>query len=136
MKPSVSAVIATIGRPSLMRAVQSAVDQTYPVDEIIVVAEADVQVSVPADDRIVLLISDGGGPARSRQMGIDAARGSVIALLDDDDVWSPTKLARQLAAADLIDGDHWIVSSRMLVLGPGARQRMWPRRLINPGESV
>ena len=36
-------------------------------------------------------------------MGIDAARGSVIALLDDDDVWSPTKLARQLAAADLID---------------------------------
>ena len=137
MKPSVSAVIATIGRPSLTRAVQSALDQTYPVDEIIVVAEADVQVSVPADDRIVLLrSSDGGGPARSRQLGIDAARGSVIALLDDDDVWSPTKLARQLAAADSVDGDHWIVSSRMLVLGPGARQRMWPRRLIKPGESV
>ena len=71
-----------------------------------------------------------------RQLGIDAARGSVIALLDDDDVWSPTKLARQLAAADSVDGDHWIVSSRMLVLGPGARQRMWPRRLIKPGESV
>ena len=123
MKPSVSAVIATIGRPSLTRAVQSALDQTYPVDEIIVVAEADVQVSVPADDRIVLLrSSDGGGPARSRQLGIDAARGSVIALLDDDDVWLPTKLARQLAAADSVDGDHWIVSSRMLVLGPGTRQ--------------
>jgi glycosyltransferase involved in cell wall biosynthesis len=137
MKPSVSAVIATIGRPSLTRAVQSALDQTYPVDEIIVVAEADVQVSVPADDRIVVLRScDGGGPARSRQKGIDVARGSVIALLDDDDVWSPTKLARQLAVADSLDGDHWIVSSRMLVLGPGARQRTWPRRLIKPGESV
>ncbi len=137
MKPTVSAVIATIGRPSLTHAVQSVLDQTYPVDEIIVVAEPDVQVSVPADDRIVLLkSSDDGGPARSRQLGIDAARGSVIALLDDDDVWSPTKLARQLAAADCVDGDHWIVSSRMLVLGPGARQRMWPRRLIKPGESV
>ena len=75
-------------------------------------------------------------PPASRQLGIDAASGSVIALLDDDDVWSPTKLARQLAAVDAADSDHWIVSSRMLVLGPGNRQRMWPRRLIEPGESV
>jgi glycosyltransferase involved in cell wall biosynthesis len=137
MKPSVSAVIATIGRPSLTRAVQSILDQTYPVDEIIVVAATGVQLPFPADDRIVVLTSnDCGGPARSRQLGIDAARGSVIALLDDDDVWSPTKLARQLAAADAVDGEHWIVSSRMLVLGPGTRQREWPRRLIKPGESV
>ncbi|MDH6196210.1 glycosyltransferase involved in cell wall biosynthesis [Mycobacterium frederiksbergense] len=137
MKPSVSAVIATIGRPSLSRAVQSALDQTYPVGEIIVVAEADTQVFLPADDRIVLLrSSDGGGAARSRQVGIDAAHGSIIALLDDDDVWQPTKLARQLAAAEAFDNDHWIVSSRMLVLGPGARQRIWPRRLIDPGELV
>ena len=89
MKPSVSAVIATIGRPSLTRAVQSVLDQTYPVDEIIVVADTDVADAVPADDRIVLLRSSvGGGPGRCRQLGIDAASGSVIALLDDDDDWS------------------------------------------------
>ncbi len=137
MKSSVSAVIATIGRPSLMQAVQSILDQTHSVDEIIVVAGPDVPTSVPSDDRIVLLRNrDGGGPARSRQLGIDAASGSVIALLDDDDVWSPTKLARQLAVAESVDTDHWIVSSRMLVQGPGSRQRRWPRRLIKPGESV
>jgi glycosyltransferase involved in cell wall biosynthesis len=137
MNQSVTAVIPTIGRPSLTRAVQSVLDQTYPVDEIIVVADADVQVSVPADDRIVLLRNGVSvGPARCRQLGIDAASGSVIALLDDDDVWSPSKLARQLAAVDAVDSDHWIVSSRMLVLGPGNRQRRWPRRLIEPGESV
>jgi hypothetical protein len=120
-----------------MRAVQSVLDQTHSVDEIIVVAAPDVRMSVPTDDRIVLLRSrDGVGPACSRQLGIDAASGSVIALLDDDDVWSPTKLARQLAAADALDTDHWIVSSRMLVQGPGSRQRTWPRRLIEPGESV
>ena len=101
------------------------------------VSAPDVQTSVPADNRIVLLRNrDGGGPARSRQLGIDAASGSVIALLDDDDVWSPTKLACQLAVAESVDTDHWIVSSRMLVQGPGNRQRMWPRRLIEPGESV
>ena len=47
-----------------------------------------------------------------------------------------TKLARQLAAVDSVDGDHWVMSSRMVVLGPGTRERMWPRRLIKPGESV
>ena len=48
-----------------MRAVQSVLDQTYPVDEIIVVADAGVQTSVPGDDRIVLLRNGvGGGPAR------------------------------------------------------------------------
>ena len=110
MTQSVTAVIPTIGRPSLTRAVQSVLDQTYPVDEIIVVADADVQVSVPADDRIVLLRNGVSvGPARCRQLGIDAASGSVIALLDDDDVWSPSKLARQLAAVDAVDSDHWIV---------------------------
>lgn len=137
MKQSVSAVIATKGRPSLMQAVQSVLDQTHAVDEIIVVAAPDVETPVPADDRIMLLCNDsGGGPAGSRQQGIDAARGSVIALLDDDDVWSPNKLARQLAVAESADTEHWIISSRMLVQGPGSRQRRWPRRLINPGDSV
>jgi glycosyltransferase involved in cell wall biosynthesis len=137
IKPSVSAVIATIGRPSLMQAVQSVLDQTHSVDEVILVVGRDAQICVPTDDRIVVLRNrDGGGPASSRQLGIDAASGSVIALCDDDDVWTPTKLARQLAAADALDTDHWIVSSRMLVQGPGSRQRMWPRRLIEPGESV
>lgn len=130
-------MIATMGRPSLMQAVQSVIDQTHSVHEIIVITDSDTQVSLPADDRIVLLRNrDGGGPARSRQLGIDAASGSVIALLDDDDVWSPTKLARQLAAADGVDTDNWIVSSRMLVKGPGSRQRRWPRRLIQPGQSI
>ena len=33
-------------------------------------------------------------------------------------------------------GTHWIASSRMAVLGPGTRRRTWPRRLIEPGESI
>lgn len=137
MKPSVSAVIATMGRPTLRAAVQSVLDQTYPVDEIIVVAAAGVQTILPADGRIRSLTSAvDGNPALSRQLGIEAARGTVIALLDDDDMWLPTKLASQLSVADSAEDDHWIVSSRMLVLGPGTRRRMWPRRLIEPGESV
>jgi glycosyltransferase involved in cell wall biosynthesis len=137
MSPTISAVIPSIGRPSLGRAVQSALNQTQPVAEIIVVADRDLAVPLPPDDRIVLLRTDfGSGPARCRQLGIDAARGTVIALLDDDDEWRPTKLARQLAAVDSLTDSHWIASSRMVVLGPGNRQRIWPRRLIQPRESI
>lgn len=137
MRPSISVVIATIGRRSLAYAVQSTLDQTYPVDEILVVAEPEAQVSVPDDNRIKILTAPPGhGPARSRQLGIDEARGTVIALLDDDDLWQPAKLARQLASVEDFDDDHWIVSSRMVVQGPGDRRRIWPRRLITPGEAV
>ena len=137
MTPIVSVVIPTIGRPSLRRAVQSVLDQTRPAAEIIVVADTDATVSLPPDDRIMLLRTGvGSGPARCRQLGIDAAGGSVIVLLDDDDEWHTTKLARQLDAVDSPAGTHWIASSRMSVLGPGARRRTWPRRVIEPGESI
>ena len=137
MTPIVSVVIPTLGRPSLGRAVLSVLDQTRPVAEVIVVADTAGPVPLPPDDRIVLLRTDfRRGPARCRQLGIDAARGSVIALLDDDDEWYSTKMERQLDVVDDKAGAHWIVSSRMAVLGPGARRRTWPRRLIEPGESI
>jgi glycosyltransferase involved in cell wall biosynthesis len=137
MMRTVSVVIPTLGRPSLRLAVQSVLDQVLPADEIIVVADTDGAVSMPVDDRIILLRSGiRSGAARCRQLGIDAASGTVIALLDDDDTWAPMKLARQLAIVENADDTSWIVSSRMAVVGPVARQRIWPRRLIRPGQPV
>ena len=133
---TVSVVIPTLGRPSLQRAVQSVLAQTVPVREIIVVADTAGPVTVPDDNRITLLHNTvGHGPGISRRVGIDAASGSVIALLDDDDEWQPTKLERQLAAVARA-GPHWIASCRMEALGPGARSRVWPRHLIGPRDSV
>jgi glycosyltransferase involved in cell wall biosynthesis len=137
MTPKVCVVIPTIGRPSVGRAVRSVLDQTLPVAEIIVVADTDRPVTVPSDDRIVLLRTGGGsGPARCRQNGIDAAHGTIIALLDDDDEWHATKLERQLGVTDSLTSAHWIASSRMDVVGPGDRRRIWPRTPIKAGESI
>jgi glycosyltransferase involved in cell wall biosynthesis len=137
MIPSVSVVIPTIGRPSLRRAVQSALDQTCPATELIIVADTDETLDFPSEDRIIVLKNTfRRGPGHCRQVGIDAARGSVIALLDDDDEWHPAKLERQLHAVRVEADDPWVVSARMRVLGPGSRQRVWPRRLITPGQSV
>jgi glycosyltransferase involved in cell wall biosynthesis len=40
------------------------------------------------------------GVARARNAGLEAARGSWVSFLDDDDLWAPQKLRRQLDAAD------------------------------------
>lgn len=137
MTQPVTAVIATLGRPSLLRAVRSALEQTRPVIELIVVVDGNHNVDLPPDDRITLLANPHPmGPGVSRQRGIDAARGDVIALLDDDDEWHPIKIDRQLKAVEGVGGTNWIASSRMTVVGPGDRQRVWPRRLIEPGQSV
>src|SRR5690242_4415614 len=73
MTRTVSVVIPTIGRPSLARAVQSVLDQTHRVAEIIVVADTDGPLCLPSDDRITLIRTEvASGAARSRQLGIDA----------------------------------------------------------------
>ena len=81
-----SVVIPTLGRASLYRAVQSALAQTEPVAQVVIVADTDRVMHHPADDRITLVRNSSPvGAAGSRQRGIDASTGSVIALLDDDD---------------------------------------------------
>jgi glycosyltransferase involved in cell wall biosynthesis len=133
---TVSVVIPTIGRTSLYRAVRSALTQSEPVAQVVIVADSDQPLHHPVDERITLVRNLSPiGAAFSRQRGIDAATGSVIALLDDDDEWHPDKLRRQLAAvADV--GPHWISSCRISAVGPGERRRVWPRRLIEPRENV
>lgn len=133
---TVSVVVPTVGRASLHRAVQSVLDQTEPVAEVIIVVDTDQPLSYPSDSRIILLRNDSClGPAASRQRGIDAATGTVIALLDDDDEWHPDKLHRQLGAVEGA-GPHWLSSCRIAAEGPGRRRRVWPRRLIRPTDSV
>lgn len=134
--PRVSVVIPTTGRDTLTRAVQSALDQSYPVAEIVVVADTDVQLRLPVEGRVVVVrTAPGGRSGQHRQRGIDAASGTVIALLDDDDEWHRDKLARQFRQVEAYAGARWVVASRVLVEGPGVR-RVWPRRLIDPHESV
>ncbi len=85
---------------TIHEAIRSALDQTVAPLEVIVIDDGST------DDTATLIRSFGdpvryfrtpqGGPARARNLGVREARGTHIAFLDADDVWLPTKLARQL----------------------------------------
>lgn len=49
------------------------------------------------DHRIRLIGQDNGGVAAARNRGIAESRSDLIAPIDADDLWHPTKIARQLA---------------------------------------
>ena len=50
------------------------------------------------DERVKILTNaENMGAARSRNRGVSAARGKYIAFLDSDDLWTPGKLAAQVA---------------------------------------
>jgi glycosyltransferase involved in cell wall biosynthesis len=103
-EPTVSTIIPTFaGAATVARAVASALDQTYPRQELIVVDDgspdgaAIAAALAPFGDRLRLLRKPNGGVASARNLGMAHARGSLFAFLDDDDTWMPDKLERQIA---------------------------------------
>src|ERR1700722_9840673 len=102
--PLITVVIPTRGRADLVvRAVRSAVGQTYPNVEVVVVVDgpdANTKETLEALEeqalRVISLTANVGG-SEARNIGVREARGSWIAMLDDDDQWLPEKLAKQMA---------------------------------------
>jgi GT2 family glycosyltransferase len=105
--PSVRVVIATRGRPELLRsAVRSILAQDYPgeITVTIVFDQTAVEplddVDIPTTGRHVRTVPNTRTPglAGARNTGIQAATGELIAFCDDDDEWLPTKLRTQIEA--------------------------------------
>ena len=102
--PLVSVVIPAYNAVRTLRAtVQSVLTQTVQDFEIIIVNDGSkddtfklAQELSANDARITALTKPNGGVSSTRNMGIRAARGKYVALLDADDLWIPHKLERQL----------------------------------------
>lgn len=140
--PLVSAVIPTRGRAELVvRAIQTALNQTYSNIEVIVVvdgADADTTFALSNIDeprlQVVTLPQTAGG-ASARNAGVANARGEWIAFLDDDDEWLPGKIESQMALAKNSASAEPIVSCRFRAR-TDAGECIWPTRLPNSAESI
>lgn len=99
---TVDVVIPTLGRPSLLRAIESVRAQTHGKTRPIVVLddpsqETYVRGILDATDLLVVTSGAvGGGSARN--LGLDASSADLVAFLDDDDWWDDRKLEKQADA--------------------------------------
>jgi glycosyltransferase involved in cell wall biosynthesis len=129
----VSAVIPTRGRPDLVvRAVRSALAQTYEDLEVIVIVDGPDRATEKAleqlgDKRLTVIALPGAvGAAQARNIAAESARGDWIAFLDDDDEWVPEKTELQMERAKGSAYRYPIVSSQLWAR-TSQYQLVWPR---------
>jgi glycosyltransferase involved in cell wall biosynthesis len=124
--------------PYLRECLQSAIDQTEPAWEAIVVDDASASLDVEAavsrmSDRRFRVIRhpENRGEAASRNSGIRAAQGGLIVPLDADDRLAPEFLQKTKAALDATPGADWILTDRQL-FGASADVLRYPSPLPIP----
>lgn len=98
----VSVILPTFNRAEFIgRTLDSLFAQTYGNWECIVIDDGSTDDTVEVlkeydDPRMVYFYQENQGVSGARNTGIQQARGDMIALLDSDDEWMPTKLETQL----------------------------------------
>lgn len=97
MNPKVSIIIPTYNRARLLRdALESVRQQSSLPTEVIVVDDGSTDdtrnVLSESDIKVNYIFQKNSGPATARNAGILAARGNVLAFLDDDDILLPNAL--------------------------------------------
>lgn len=97
----VSALIPTYNRrTNVLRAIQSVLAQTAPVDEIIVVDDGSTDGTAEAirdhyGRAVSVFRQENAGVSAARNRAIREAHGEWLAFLDSDDEWAPSKIERQ-----------------------------------------
>jgi glycosyltransferase involved in cell wall biosynthesis len=131
MRADVTVVIPTRNRWALLStaALPSALAQDGVDLEVIVVDEGSTDATAAELARLdeprlrVIRHDTARGLAQARNAGIAAARAEWIAFLDDDDLWAPHKLRRQLDAAAAHDASFvysaaaWLDEQRRFLHG-------------------
>lgn len=106
MSPRVSVVVPLYQTERyIAAALASVLAQTFRDFEVIVVDDGshdrgpEIAAST-ADARVRIVRQENRGLAGARNTGIRNAHADIVALIDADDLWEPTKLARHVACLD------------------------------------
>jgi glycosyltransferase involved in cell wall biosynthesis len=122
-QPLVSAVIAVRnGERFLSSAIESVLNQSYPAAEILVVdghstdRTADIAHSFAGVRRVP---QAGHGVSDAWNVGIEAARGELVAFLSHDDRWTPDKLQIQAGYLSAHPETEYTIARVKFELEPG-----------------
>lgn len=105
MKPLVSIIMPCYNAERYVaQSIESVLVQSYDNWELLITDDSSTDKSVEIvskyctkDDRISILVPDEHqGIARARNMSISRAKGRFMAFLDNDDLWKPEKLEKQI----------------------------------------
>jgi glycosyltransferase involved in cell wall biosynthesis len=99
--PTVSVIIPTYQRAHwVSEAIESVLAQTYKDYEIIVVNDGSTdntaEVLNQFQGKIKIIEQENKGVSAARNIAIRNSQGQYIAFLDDDDIWLPSKLEKQI----------------------------------------
>lgn len=131
-------------------AIESALNQTYPNVEVIVVddgsRDGSRSIIESFGDRTRSIFQQNAGVSAARNTGAAAGHGEFLAFLDADDVWMPQKLEKQVAAfrerpeiglvhvaVEEIDGEGKKVGGRFV---GGDGNEVWKDLLLFTGKGV
>lgn len=105
MTPKVSIICPTFNGASrgyLHEAIESVLDQSFTNYELFIIDDGSTDGTGKVceqyleDSRVHYIFQQNGGPARARNTGIKASSGEFVCFSDDDDIWKPNKLQRQI----------------------------------------
>lgn len=116
---TLSVLVATTGRPTLERTLQSIASQLRPADQLIVIAATDDIARRAAVFGATFVQAPRGGDwgASERAVGIHHATGDYVAFLDDDDIW--TTDARELIEQEIVTHSGRPIICRMQIAATG-----------------
>lgn len=119
-RPLISVIVPTHNRPLfLKKTLLSIVAQSYPHLEIIVVSNGfnpeNKKVAEEIQDARICYLeqADSGGPSSPRNHGVRKSKGDYIAFCDDDDLWMPSKIEKQVTALES-NGEYGLCYSKMM----------------------
>ncbi|HEX4530534.1 MAG TPA: glycosyltransferase family 2 protein [Acidimicrobiia bacterium] len=126
-RPPVTAIIPTHNRRTTLQATLTSVLDQRDVDlQVIVIDDGSIDdtgewLAAVGDPRVRVLRHDvPQGAAKSRTAGVAAAVTEWVAFCDDDDLWSPRKLAAQLDAVAASPGAGWSCTGAVSFVADGS----------------
>lgn len=117
MLPTVVTVVATRDRPEMLRETLAAIaaqDYEGVITTIVIFdqTEPDMSLVVEGTNRPVMIVPNSRvqGLQGARNTGMQATSSDLIAFCDDDDVWAPSKIRRQVEVLDANPDVHFVGS--------------------------